>query len=122
MSALDTPIERRTVLKGFLIAGPTLAMAAKLGFADGAGVFHGFLHFRFIAATCQRGQGDKKNATHHAGLVVSVVLTLAGSLSLVSGFPFRSKPCENEEMTALRRTKEVIIVFGRVVMLSRTFV
>ena len=39
MSALDTPIERRTVLKGFLIAGPTLAMAAKLGFADGAGAF-----------------------------------------------------------------------------------
>src|ERR1044072_8882308 len=37
MSSLDTPIERRTVLKGFLIAGPTLAMAAKLGFADGAG-------------------------------------------------------------------------------------
>jgi len=36
MSALDTPIERRTVLKGFLIAGPTLAMAARLGFADGA--------------------------------------------------------------------------------------
>jgi isoquinoline 1-oxidoreductase beta subunit len=39
MSALDTPIERRTVLKGFLIAGPTLAMAAKLGFADGAGAW-----------------------------------------------------------------------------------
>jgi isoquinoline 1-oxidoreductase subunit beta len=39
MSALDTPIERRTVLKGFLIAGPTLAIAAKLGFADGAGAF-----------------------------------------------------------------------------------
>ena len=35
MSALDTPIERRTVLKGFLIAGPTLAIAARLGFADG---------------------------------------------------------------------------------------
>jgi len=39
MSALDTPIERRTVLKGFLIAGPTLAIATKLGFADGAGAF-----------------------------------------------------------------------------------
>jgi isoquinoline 1-oxidoreductase beta subunit len=36
MSALDTPIERRTVLKGFLIAGPTLAVAAQLGLANGA--------------------------------------------------------------------------------------
>ena len=36
MSALDTPIERRTVLKGFLIAGPTLAVAARIGFASGA--------------------------------------------------------------------------------------
>jgi len=39
MSALDTPIERRTVLKGFLIAGPTLAVAARLGFADDANAF-----------------------------------------------------------------------------------
>ena len=31
MSPLDTHIERRTVLKGFLIAGPTLAIAARLG-------------------------------------------------------------------------------------------
>jgi isoquinoline 1-oxidoreductase subunit beta len=36
MSALDTPIERRTVLKGFLIAGPTLAIGAKIGLADSA--------------------------------------------------------------------------------------
>jgi isoquinoline 1-oxidoreductase beta subunit len=36
MSALDTPIERRTVLKGFLIAGPTLAVAARIGFANTA--------------------------------------------------------------------------------------
>ena len=36
MSPLQTPIERRTVLKGFMIAGPTLAIAARLGFADGA--------------------------------------------------------------------------------------
>ena len=39
MSALDTPIERRKVLKGFLIAGPTLAVAARLGFASGADAF-----------------------------------------------------------------------------------
>jgi len=39
MSPLDTPIERRTVLKGFLIAGPTLAIAGRLGFADGANAF-----------------------------------------------------------------------------------
>src|SRR5438874_11063256 len=39
MSAFKTPVERRTVLKGFLIAGPTLAIAARLGFADGAGAF-----------------------------------------------------------------------------------
>jgi len=39
MSPLDTPIERRTVLKGFLIAGPTLAIAARLGLADGANAF-----------------------------------------------------------------------------------
>jgi isoquinoline 1-oxidoreductase subunit beta len=36
MSPLQTPIERRTVLKGFLIAGPTLAIGARLGLADGA--------------------------------------------------------------------------------------
>src|SRR5882724_6418572 len=39
MSPLDTPIQRRTVLKGFLIAGPTLAIAARLGLADGANAF-----------------------------------------------------------------------------------
>jgi isoquinoline 1-oxidoreductase beta subunit len=39
MSPLDTPIARRTVLKGFLIAGPTLAIAARLDFADRAGAF-----------------------------------------------------------------------------------
>ena len=31
MSILDTPIERRKVLKGFLIAGPTLAIAVRVG-------------------------------------------------------------------------------------------
>jgi isoquinoline 1-oxidoreductase beta subunit len=31
MSFVDTPIDRRRVLKGFLIAGPTLAIAARLG-------------------------------------------------------------------------------------------
>ena len=36
MSALDTKLERRKVLKGFLIAGPTLAVAGKLSFADSA--------------------------------------------------------------------------------------
>jgi isoquinoline 1-oxidoreductase subunit beta len=36
MSPLQTPIERRTVLKGFMIAGPTLAIAARMGLADGA--------------------------------------------------------------------------------------
>src|SRR5438309_5599922 len=39
MSAFKTPVERRTVLKGFLIAGPSLAIAARLGFADGADAF-----------------------------------------------------------------------------------
>ena len=39
MTALDTRIGRRQVLKGFLIAGPTLAVAGRLGFADGAGAF-----------------------------------------------------------------------------------
>src|SRR5437763_1215076 len=39
MTALDTPIERRTVLKGFLIAGPTLAIAWLVGSEDGAGAF-----------------------------------------------------------------------------------
>src|SRR5256885_7513828 len=39
MNAFETPIGRRHVLKGFLIAGPTLAIAARLGFADGAGAF-----------------------------------------------------------------------------------
>jgi len=36
MPALGKSIERRTVLKGFLIAGPTLAIAARLGIADNA--------------------------------------------------------------------------------------
>jgi isoquinoline 1-oxidoreductase subunit beta len=39
MSVLDTGVDRRQVLKGFLIAGPTLTIAARLGFADGAGAF-----------------------------------------------------------------------------------
>jgi isoquinoline 1-oxidoreductase subunit beta len=39
MTALDTPIERRTVLKGFLLAGPTLAIAVKIGLPEGAGAF-----------------------------------------------------------------------------------
>jgi isoquinoline 1-oxidoreductase beta subunit len=39
MSVLNKTIERRQVLKGFLIAGPTLAVAGRLGFADGAGAF-----------------------------------------------------------------------------------
>ena len=37
--APDTRIERRQVLKGFLIAGPTLAVAARLGSANDAGAF-----------------------------------------------------------------------------------
>src|SRR5256714_6405802 len=39
MTALETPVGRRQVLKGFLIAGPTLAVAARLGFADDANAF-----------------------------------------------------------------------------------
>jgi len=39
MSVLDNAVGRRQVLKGFLIAGPTLAIGARLGFADGAGAF-----------------------------------------------------------------------------------
>jgi len=36
MSILDTPIERRRVLKGFLIAGPTLAIGLRLGLEGAA--------------------------------------------------------------------------------------
>jgi isoquinoline 1-oxidoreductase beta subunit len=39
MSILETGVDRRQVLKGFLIAGPTLAVAARLGFADSASAF-----------------------------------------------------------------------------------
>jgi isoquinoline 1-oxidoreductase subunit beta len=39
MSALETKLGRRQVLKGLMIAGPTLAIAGRLGFADGAGAF-----------------------------------------------------------------------------------
>ena len=39
MSVLDAGVGRRQVLKAFLIAGPTLAVAARLGFADGASAF-----------------------------------------------------------------------------------
>ncbi len=40
MSALDTHVGRRQVLKGFLVAGPTLAVAARLGLGDSsAGAF-----------------------------------------------------------------------------------
>src|SRR3954466_15562171 len=39
MTVLDARLGRRQVLKGFMIAGPTLAIAGRLGFADGAGAF-----------------------------------------------------------------------------------
>jgi isoquinoline 1-oxidoreductase subunit beta len=39
MSVPSSAVGRRQVLKGFLIAGPTLAIAARLGFADAAGAF-----------------------------------------------------------------------------------
>src|SRR5688500_20374698 len=39
MSPFDTLVERRTVLKGFLIAGPTFAVAARLGLADSVTAF-----------------------------------------------------------------------------------
>jgi isoquinoline 1-oxidoreductase beta subunit len=39
MSLIDTPLERRRFLQGFLIAGPTLAVAARIGFADSADAF-----------------------------------------------------------------------------------
>jgi isoquinoline 1-oxidoreductase subunit beta len=39
MSALETKLGRRQVLKGLMIAGPTLAIAGRLGFADGANAF-----------------------------------------------------------------------------------
>jgi isoquinoline 1-oxidoreductase beta subunit len=39
MSIADKMLDRRTVLKGALIGGPTLAVAARLGFADGADAF-----------------------------------------------------------------------------------
>ena len=39
MTAFDLPVERRTVLKGFLVTGPTLAIAWKIGLAEGVGAF-----------------------------------------------------------------------------------
>ena len=39
MAALDTPIERRTVLKAFLVAGPTLTVGVRLGLGDSAGAW-----------------------------------------------------------------------------------
>ena len=39
MKALDAYVGRRQILKGFLVAGPTLAIAARLGFDDRAGAF-----------------------------------------------------------------------------------
>ncbi|HYT39905.1 MAG TPA: molybdopterin cofactor-binding domain-containing protein [Acidimicrobiia bacterium] len=39
MTALDSPVGRRTVLKGFLIAGPTLAVAIRVGFPGEADAF-----------------------------------------------------------------------------------
>ncbi len=39
MPLLDTPIGRRKVLQGLLIAGPTLAVAGRLGFANDAGAY-----------------------------------------------------------------------------------
>ncbi|HVW32701.1 MAG TPA: molybdopterin cofactor-binding domain-containing protein [Acidimicrobiia bacterium] len=39
MSLVDSAVGRRQVLKAFLVAGPTLTIAARLGFADGAGAF-----------------------------------------------------------------------------------
>jgi isoquinoline 1-oxidoreductase beta subunit len=39
MTVLDTPVGRRKVLQGFMVAGPTLAIAWKIGLGDGAGAF-----------------------------------------------------------------------------------
>jgi isoquinoline 1-oxidoreductase beta subunit len=39
MSLLDKPVERRRILKGFLIGGPTLAVAVRLGLPSGAEAF-----------------------------------------------------------------------------------
>ncbi|MCA1846437.1 MAG: hypothetical protein LC792_25230, partial [Actinobacteria bacterium] len=39
MSLIDTPLQRRTFVQGFLIAGPTLAIAARIGFSDRAQAF-----------------------------------------------------------------------------------
>ena len=39
MTTLETPIGRRQVLQGFLVAGPTLAIAWKIGMPEGASAF-----------------------------------------------------------------------------------
>src|SRR5688572_2811309 len=39
MTTLETPIGRRQVLQGFLVAGPTLATAWKIGMPEGASAF-----------------------------------------------------------------------------------
>lgn len=39
MTVLDAKIGRRQVLKGFMIAGPTLAIAGRLSFDDAAGAY-----------------------------------------------------------------------------------
>ena len=39
MTVLDSHVGRRKVLQGFMLAGPTLAIAWKVGFGDGAGAF-----------------------------------------------------------------------------------
>src|SRR5581483_5829661 len=39
MTVFDTPVGRRRVLQGFMLAGPTLAIAWKIGPGDGAGAF-----------------------------------------------------------------------------------
>src|SRR5438093_10380297 len=36
---LTLPMDRREVLKGFLVAGPTLAIATRIGIASSAGAF-----------------------------------------------------------------------------------
>ncbi len=38
-SVTSRPVDRRRFITGFLIAGPTLAIAARIGLADGAGAF-----------------------------------------------------------------------------------
>src|SRR5438132_1325521 len=110
MSALDTPIERRTVLKGFLIAGPTLAVAARIGFASGAAASQGL----GVPVTSLRTQDGYVIATDGRKLSYGSLTELAAKVQPAKGAAL-PKPSSEYKLIGKGRARHDIrqIVTGK---------